>query len=671
MKSQRYWFSPSRLHLISILIVVGFVQIFEFLLLQIKYDLFTGGFLQPYSYLTFTDRLTFIGLSLWMDLILFGTFSITWFWYSTRRGIKPLVAAYVFMFWVLSIMGFWLAVKFKLLTYFSDTVNFLVIQNLGGGKLAGALIYIANEASIFVLVILALLVSYFVILKLVRKVKNHDVTHYKPTLMWIKGLMLAGAFVLTISLIWLINMDPSLRYGLKKKTSYKVISSSLDILTDVDGDGYGKFAFPSDPMPFDSTIYPGALDIPGNGIDEDGYGGDFHWNSHIHDPLSQLPSQAGDHILLVVLESARSDLLGETLDGKSVTPTMSKLAKQGSSIEYTYSHTGYTTSSLKAIFNRSLSTGNERITLPDYLEQSGYTLSFISGQDESFGDIASMTGMTDSGRYLFDARSALDDRVYPSTDPGSLRLSEARIVKQFKKRTTEVIWENPQFFYINLQAAHFPYSHPAMPELINNKPIPRSEINEANLNWLEATYWNALAVADQAIGYIIKHLKELGVYEQTLVIVTSDHGESLFDDNFLGHGHALNESQTRIPLIINRPDIQINSAIGQTDFAELLVQISTDNFSKTDWNDRDRPVLQVIGSLERPRLVGIVSSGEIRTILDPRIRKVFFSDLKRWEDFDTAWEDSALAPRTKALVDLWERTRWESHVATLDNNQSP
>ena len=666
----RYWFSPSRLHVISVLIVVVFVQIFEFFLLQIKYDLFTGGFLQPHSYLTLSDRLTFIGLSLWMDIVLFGALSITWFWNTNRRGTRPLLAAYVFIFCGLSVMGFWLAVKFKLLTYFSDTVNFLVIQNLGGGTLAGALIYIANEASIFILVILALLVSYFIGLKLVRKVKDHNVTHFKPTPRWKKGLSLTGVFIVTIGLILLINMDPSLRYGLKKKTSFKVISSSLDILTDVDGDGYGKFAFPSDPMPFDSTIYPGALDVPGNGIDEDGYGGDFNWNRPMPDSLSHLPHQTGDHILLIVLESVRSDLLEHDLEGEAVAPTVSELARHGSSIEYSYSHTGYTTSSLKAIFNRSLSTGNGRIKLADFLEQSRYTLSFISGQDESFGDIASMTGMTEPGRYLFDARSALDDRVYSSTDPGSLRLSEARIVQEFEKRTSEVDWDNPQFFYINLQAAHFPYSHPGMPKLINNKPIPRSEINEENHEWLEATYWNAVAVADQAIGFMIKRLKELGVYEQTLIAITSDHGESLFDDSFLGHGHALNESQTRIPLIINRPDVQIHSAIGQTDIADLLIQVSTDKFVKTDWNDSNRPVLQFIGSLEKPQLVGIVTHGEIRTVLDLRTRKVFFSDLNRWEDFDAAWDDPTLAPRTQALIYLWERTRWENHLASVDNNQS-
>ena len=663
MKKHQHWFSTSRLHLISILTVVSFVQIFELLLLQIKYDLFTGGFLQPHSYQTITDRLQFIGLSLWMDLILFGGLSIIWFLFTSRRGTRPLVASYVFIFWGVSIMGYWLALKFKLLSYFNDTLNFLVIQNLGGGNLAESITYVTNEASIFVLATLGLLIGYWIGLKFIRKASVLNVISTRSSNTWIKRLLLGGIVVVTINLIWLVNMDSSLRYGLKKKTSYKLISSMLDMLTDVDRDGYGKFIFPNDPMPFNSTIFPGALDIPGNGIDEDGYGGDFQWNGHMPDSLSQLTPQAGDHILLVVLESVRSELSGQTLNGEIVAPNITELAEQGSNIEYSYSHTGYTTSSLKALFNRSLSSEPEWIALGDFLEQSGYTLSFISGQDESFGDIASVTGMTDSGRYLFDARSALNDRVYPSTDPGSLRLSEERILKEFIKRTSEVDWDRPQFFYTNLQAAHFHYSHPDMPALINKQPIPRSEINEENQKWLEATYWNAVAVADQALGAFIKRLKELGVYEQTLVIITSDHGESLFDDHFLGHGHALNQSQTRIPLIFNRPGLQIDSAVGQTDVAELIIRFATDRFVKTNWNDKDRPILQFVGSLERPQLIGIVSYGEIRTILNLETRKVFFSDLKRWEDFDTAWEDSTLKPRTQTLIDLWERTRWENHLS--------
>ena len=74
-------------HWIAVLLVVIFVQIAEFLLLQYKYDLFTGGFLQPHSYITWIDRAEFIGLSLWMDLALFGGLGLIWYWISSRLRI--------------------------------------------------------------------------------------------------------------------------------------------------------------------------------------------------------------------------------------------------------------------------------------------------------------------------------------------------------------------------------------------------------------------------------------------------------------------------------------------------------------------------------------------------------------------------------------------------------
>ena len=70
------------------------------------------------------------------------------------------------------------------------------------------------------------------------------------------------------------------------------------------------------------------------------------------------------------------------------------------------------------------------------------------------------------GVSYFDARTALDDRVFPSKEQGSLRLSEERVVEQFQKRINQVDFTKPQFFYLNIQAAHFPYSHPKMAKRI-------------------------------------------------------------------------------------------------------------------------------------------------------------------------------------------------------------
>ena len=651
--------------LVAVLVVVIVIQILELFLLQQKYDLFTGGFLQPHSYLTWLDRVQFIGLSIWVDIVLIGAASLPWFWISRRRNTPPLLTAYNFAFITLSVMGVWLALKFKLLSYFNDTLNFLIMKNLGGGSLLEAVSYVANEAAIFGVGVILLLCLYWVGYYWINKhskrilVNTQPRSHNQKSPVWM--LMTIG--LVTIVLMAFINSDSSLRYGLKKKTSYALISNALDEITDLDRDGYGLFMFPPDPENLNPDVFPGALDFPGNGLDEDGYAGDFKWDGSAPDPLAILTPIAGKHILLVVLESARGDLLEKTWQGQPVTPNITRLARFGTSVEYAYSHTGYTVSSIKALLNRTLSSNNDRVLLTDFLRRSGYSLSFISGQDESFGAVATSTGMGDPGNYLFDARSALEDRVFASKDPGSLRLSEDRVVQQFNIRTAEVDWKTPQFFYINLQAAHFPYSNPKMPSLINDRPIERSDISVENIESLQATYWNSIAVADQAVGSIMERLKQLGVYEDTVIAVVGDHGESLFDDHFLGHGHALNETQTRIPLVISIPGLDVNGAVGQKDVAELLVRAATGRIDKSDLGGHKAPQLQVVGSLNRPQLIGTVSTGEIRTVLDLRTRKVFFNDLGRWEDFDKAINDPGLKQRTKRLIELWEGARWEDYIS--------
>ena len=61
---------------------------------------------------------------------------------------------------------------------------------------------------------------------------------------------------------------------------------------------------------------------------------------------------------------------------------------------------------------------------------------------------------------------------------------------------------------------------------------------------------NTTSNVDRAIGDMLERVrKALG--REPGVIVLSDHGESLFDEGFLGHGYTLNDAQTRIPLVVS------------------------------------------------------------------------------------------------------------------------
>ncbi len=648
--------------LIVVFIAAAIVQIFELILLYYKYDLFTGGFLQPFSYTTFPDRLTFILLSLWFDLSLVGLLASFWFFIADKLNKYGLIIYYSFTFMVVFLVGNWLSFKFKVLSYFSDTINLQIIKNLGGGSLKEALLYASNEILLFIgilsiiTVCLIFLINFLRHRTIVQRFTNTTIEHRTY------ARLLIAVIALTPIVTLFVSNNDFLRYGLEKKTAYRLISIGLDKLSDIDSDGFGSFSYPKDKAVFNALIYPGALDIPGNGIDEDGFLGDAVVTSAVaNDSLADVTPRQGKNIVLIVLESARADLLDQKINGQYVTPVMREIAKNGVSIKHAYSHTGYTVTSIKAIFNRDLVKNKDKVTLIKFLQAAGYQLSILSGQDESFGNVAVETGMKNEGVSYFDARTAINDRVFPSKEQGSLRLSEERVVEQFQTRINQVDFTKPQFFYLNIQAGHFPYSHPKMAKRIISHLIPRSDINEENKKWVAETYWNAIANADWAVGKVIASLKERNLLDKTTIVLLGDHGESLFDDGFLGHGHAINDTQTEIPLIINDPNIIANEPIGQVDVAEIAIRSALGIANK--WINMDKTVFQWVGSLSQPTLIAHVKQNGVRTLFDFRSEEVFFSDLKLWKSYQEALLDPVYKDRVISLIRDWEGLRWREHSA--------
>jgi arylsulfatase A-like enzyme len=58
---------------------------------------------------------------------------------------------------------------------------------------------------------------------------------------------------------------------------------------------------------------------------------------------------------------------------------------------------------------------------------------------------------------------------------------------------------------------------------------------------------------DQCLGEFIKDLKAQGLYDQSIIILTSDHGDSLGEEGRMGHAYSLHPEVVRVPLIIHLP----------------------------------------------------------------------------------------------------------------------
>ncbi|HEX8467850.1 MAG TPA: sulfatase-like hydrolase/transferase [Allosphingosinicella sp.] len=621
--------------------------VLEAALVERKYGVFAGGFGASHV----IDRPAEAGLFLLAlvpaHALLIGLLYLLVRALHRRRRDSP-VFLLNFLFFAVGGFAAALVAKFEALSYFSDALGFELIKSLGGGSLAQAALYVASEAALMLLAGAGAVLGWWLALRLGRRWLPETV----PTaalkwrhLLWV-GLPLP-------LLLYAAGGEPDARYGLARFTAPGLAQQGLGRASDFDRDGYSWFTPQRDSAPFDPSRHPFVLDLPNNGVDEDGYGGDFRFEgAPASFPAPVIPDRK--HVVLVVLESARGDAIGKMVDGRPLTPVMNALVRDGSYAREAYSHVGFTTESLKSLFGGALAPRPGSPSLFRDFKANGYRVGVFSGQAERFGGIAETAGMHETADVFVDAETLKSERAFSFAATASLLLDGKKVLGAFDGAFGSAEgWRRPTFAYFNFQEAHFPYVHPGMPQILPGRPIPRGEIGQANRAWVERTYWNAIAYDDWLVGQLVERLKRLGVWEDTLLLVTADHGESLFDDSFLGHGHVINRQQTQIPLILSRPGISIPRPIGLADYRSLILRSLGAKVP-----ERRGPVFQHISQLGAPAAIGLVAGGEVWTTFQLETEEVGFSESKRRMRYSDLKPGSAEKARADAVIDEWNRHRW-------------
>ena len=626
----------------------------ELALAERKYAIFGGGFGQSQT----LDRPIEIGAFL-IGLLACQTLLLTLLYrlikrLHGRRGDTPLFHLNFAFFVGGGLIGATIG-KYQALAYFSDAMSFQIVRNLGGGSLVDALLFSLSEIGLAVIGLAGAASVYGLLWLLLRRFQGSATRfadHYRPN--W---RQVALALAATPLLLFAVSRIDDTRAALARFNGPLLVGTALHQATDLDRDGWSFFSYPLDRQPFDGSRHPYALDIPNNGIDEDGLGGDFRFTENGAASTRPVITGRKRHVVLIVLESTRADAIGRRVDGRPLTPVLDAMARGGSMAREAYSHVGFTTQSLQSLFTGELAPADDRNSLIRDFLANGYRVGVLSGQAEDFGGTADRVGMR-RGSFFVDATTNRDERAFSFAAQGSLTIDGRVLLREFDARLGRPeAWRQPNFLYFNLQSAHFPYSWPGMDRILSGEPIPRGEINAANRDRVARTYWNAIAVNDRLIGAITERLRRLGVLDDTLIVVTADHGESLFDDGFLGHGHMLSHEQTRIPFILSAPGVAIPQPIGLADMRAIIL-----NASGATAPVRRGPVFQYLGSLDRPGSIGLVGPGGDWTIFN-LFREAVWTSRTGWRPYAILPAGSPERARADALIDEWARQRWIAHRA--------
>src|SRR5581483_11431448 len=250
------------------------------------------------------------------------------------------------------------------------------------------------------------------------------------------------------------------------------------------------------------------------------------------------------NIVFITVDTTRADRMGFMGNNRALTPNLDAVARQGIVFERAYSQAPLTPVSHATIFTGTYPQfhtvtdfGHPLPTLlpylPDILQKAGYkTAAFVGSL--ILDPRASMAPGFDRGFSIFDAG------FRAKADPDEDRYSTV------ERRAGDVVghaigWLNknpksPFFVWVHLYDPHAPYDPPAP----YNKRF-------------KDPYDGEIAYADASLGKLFTYLRQKGLYEQTLIVMMSDHGESLGAHGESMHGIFLYDETIHVPLIMKLP----------------------------------------------------------------------------------------------------------------------
>lgn len=281
------------------------------------------------------------------------------------------------------------------------------------------------------------------------------------------------------------------------------------------------------------------------------------------------------NVILVVGESLGARYMGLYGAPYADTPEMEKLAQHGALFQRTYVSCPYSDNAVAGLFTsvypyhywQAVITHAPQLSIPGIggiLQSHGYRVAFIH-----------------SGNLADTEQSYLRTHGFPEVHdkgdlPGFPRAhSLGRWHYDFHSRDAKLVpaamnWigtdrSKPFFLTLWTDDTHSPYTPPAMKSF----GVPDGDLNR---------YLGAVEETDANVAELERELAARGLLDDTLVVVTGDHGEQFGQHGKAGHGYSLYEEEVRVPLIFSNPRMfphgeKIDSIARQIDIAPTVLHL--------------------------------------------------------------------------------------------------
>ena len=384
------------------------------------------------------------------------------------------------------------------------------------------------------------------------------------------------------------------------------------------------------------------------------------------------------NVVLISLDTLRPDHLGCYGGSKEVSPRLDALAAQGLRFSQAYSVSSYTLPSHASMLTGQYPAVHGAVDRRDHLDPScspflarlladaGYVTAAFTGG----GYVSPTYGFAEGfDRYsVNDPVWALDElrgRMLLATGEerngerasaklALLRRYAAPMIASWIERQQDGV---PFFLFLHTYIAHNyapdkqrleqfgllgeqdlqePFTHHKDRDRYNDGgPFPEgAEALRASLRKEYLAYYDAtIAMADEFVGGVLDALERAGLARDTIVIVTSDHGEEFGEHAFFGHGETLFEAAVRVPLIARLPE-RLAAAPGGARRQPAVLDGPVSQVDYAPW------ILRLVGVKADPRMSAPAPFGP--TSADPPARTTLVMELDTERNQLSALRDGAL-----------------------------
>jgi choline-sulfatase len=259
------------------------------------------------------------------------------------------------------------------------------------------------------------------------------------------------------------------------------------------------------------------------------------------------------HVVFVTIDTLRADRVGIYGRRDAATPNLDRLAREGALVPQTTAQAPLTRPSHTTIFtgrypaahgvrdNVSAALSPDIPTLAEQFEKHGFqTAAFISSIVLSSQSGLSRGFQTYSETFADDTP---DDARFLNTIQRRGDIPTGEAIEWLRAHAAA-----PTFLWLHLYDPHDPYEPP--------EPFAS--------RFADRPYDGEVAWSDELVGRVDRALDAAGIRDETLMVVTSDHGEGLGDHGEAVHGFFIYETTLRVPFIARGPGIPAGTTLEAT-----------------------------------------------------------------------------------------------------------